>query len=68
MRAPSANSVAERLVATLRRELLDHVIVFNERHLQARLAEFVSYYNRERRHACSGWEAPLPMRHMPSAQ
>ncbi len=60
VRAPNANSVAERLVVTLRRELLDHVIVFNERHLQALLAEFVSYYNHQRPHRTLRMEAPVP--------
>ncbi len=60
VRAPNANSVAERVVATLRRELLDHVIVFNERHLQALLAEFVSYYNHERPHRTLAMDAPVP--------
>jgi len=44
-RAPLANSVAERVVRTLRQECLDHVIVLNERHLVALLTEFVRYYN-----------------------
>ena len=49
-RAPLANSVAERVVRTVRQECLDHVIVLNERHLAALLTEFVRYYNRDRPH------------------
>ncbi len=49
-RSPWQNGIAERWVGTVRRELLDHVIVLNERHLQRLLHEFVDYYNSERIH------------------
>ena len=39
-RSPKANAIAERLVRTLRSEVLDHVIVINDQHLHAVLAEF----------------------------
>jgi transposase InsO family protein len=48
VRAPKANAVAERVIGTLRRECLDHLIVVDEQHLASALAEFVSYYNQER--------------------
>jgi hypothetical protein len=51
VRAPRANAVAERVIGTLRRECLDHVIPVDERHLRAILAEYVGYYNRDRRSA-----------------
>jgi hypothetical protein len=41
-RAPKANSIAERLVAWIRRECLDHVVVINERHLRTVLSDFVT--------------------------
>ena len=44
-RSPQANSVAERWVGSLRRECLDYVFIFNERHLRAVLAEYVRYLN-----------------------
>jgi transposase InsO family protein len=50
IRAPRANSVAERVIRTIRQEALDHVIVLNERHLHAILSEFFAYYNHERPH------------------
>jgi len=56
------NGAAERWVATMRRDLLDHVIVLNERHLHRLLSEFVAYYHAERNH--QGLDnaiiAPLP--------
>jgi hypothetical protein len=39
------NGIAERFVGTCRRDLLDHVIVVNERHLKRLMNEFISYYN-----------------------
>jgi Integrase core domain len=57
VRAPRANAVAERLIGTLRRECLDHLIVVNERHLRAVLAEFS---NGARPHRTLGLETPLP--------
>lgn len=50
VRAPKANAIAERLVGTLRRECLDHLIVINERHLQLVLQEYAAHYNRGRPH------------------
>ena len=60
VRAPRANAVAERVIGTLRRECLDHLIVLNERHLRAVLAEFIRYYNRDRPHRTLQLAAPPP--------
>ena len=49
-RSPWQNGIAERWVGSARRELLDHVIVMNERHLHRLLREYVDYYNDERVH------------------
>ena len=51
-RRPWQNGIAERWVGTVRRELLDHVIVIDERHLRPLLREHVAYYNEERVHTC----------------
>jgi putative transposase len=49
-RAPWQNGVAERWILSARRELLDHVIIFNEEHLRRLLKEYVDYYNHDRCH------------------
>jgi transposase InsO family protein len=49
-RSPWQNGIAERWVGSARRELLDHVIVLNENHLQRLLREYVDYYNADRVH------------------
>ena len=48
--APNANAYCERLVGTLRRECLDHMLIFNERHLIRILCEYRDFYNQERYH------------------
>ena len=49
-RSPWQNGTAERVVGSVRRELLDHVVVLNEDHLRRLLREYVDYYNGERVH------------------
>jgi transposase InsO family protein len=46
-RSPWQNPYAERLIGTLRRECLDHVLIFGEQHLRRLLALYSSYYNDE---------------------
>ncbi len=45
-----SNPYVERLIGTIRRECLDHVIVLNERHLMRVLREFLGYYHGYRVH------------------
>jgi putative transposase len=49
-RSPWQNGVAERWVESCRRDLLDHVIAFNERHLKRLLSDYVRYYHEDRTH------------------
>jgi transposase InsO family protein len=58
-RSPWQNGVAERWVGNCRRDLLDHVIVLNERHLKRLLNEYVRYYHDDRTHLSLAKETPL---------
>jgi transposase InsO family protein len=49
-RAPNANAYCERLIGSVRRECLDHVVIVSERQLLALLTEYGRYYNRARPH------------------
>jgi transposase InsO family protein len=57
-RSPWQNGVAERWVGTCRRDLLDHVIVLNERHLKRLMNEFVHYYHDDRTHLGMNKQTP----------
>jgi transposase InsO family protein len=52
--SPWQNGTAERFVGSVRRELLDHVVVLSEDHLRRVLREYVDYYNAERVHSSIG--------------
>ena len=59
VRAPRANAIAERFVGTIRRELLDRLLIINQRHAAAVLHEFERHYNNHRPHRTLGQAAPL---------
>jgi transposase InsO family protein len=48
--SPWQNGYAERLIGTIRRECIDHMIVFGEAHLRRIIGEFAAYYNKVRVH------------------
>jgi putative transposase len=57
-RSPWQNPYAERLVGSVRRECLAHVIVLSERHLHRILRSYFAYYHRSRTHLSLGKDAP----------
>jgi transposase InsO family protein len=58
--SPWQNGYVERVIGTIRRECLDHVIVFDKRHLRRLLREYIAYYHVSRTHLGLGKDAPEP--------
>jgi putative transposase len=56
--SPWQNGVAERWVGSCRRDLLDHVIVLNARHLKGLVNEYICYYHDDRTHLELGKQTP----------
>src|SRR4051812_2896257 len=56
--APRANAICERMIGTLRRELLDRVLILNERHLRRILTIYLHHFNTVRPHRTLGQLAP----------
>jgi putative transposase len=54
-----ANAIAERWIGTVRRELLDRMLILNRRHLEAVLGEYVAHFNDHRPHRALHQAAPL---------
>src|SRR5262245_65436102 len=58
-RSPWQNAYAERLIGSIRRECVDHIVVFGERHLRHALLSYMNYYNEARTHLSLGKDAPV---------
>jgi putative transposase len=58
VQAPRMNAICERLIGTLRRELLDRTLIMNRAHLRAVLAEYQEHYNTARPHQGIGQRVP----------
>ena len=56
--SPWQNAYVERLIGSIRRECLDHIVVFNEKHLRRLLRTYADYYNALRTHLSLGHDAP----------
>jgi transposase InsO family protein len=67
-KAPWQNPYVERVIGSVRRECLDHVIVFNEGHLRRVLKTYVDYYNESRPHLSLARNAPVPRKPEPPSQ
>jgi transposase InsO family protein len=69
IQSPWQNGTAETWVGSCRREILDRVIVRNERHLLRLMREYVSYYHQDRGHDSLGKDTPQtrPVEHKPTA-
>ncbi len=59
-RSPWQNAFVERVIGSIRREVLDHVIVLNERNLRERLRSYFRYYHASRTHLALDKDAPEP--------
>jgi transposase InsO family protein len=57
--SPWQNGYAERLIGTLRRECLDQIVIFGEKHLRRILFAYAAYYNQARTHLALQKDAPL---------
>lgn len=58
-RSPWQNAYVERIIGSIRRECLDHVIVLNDRHLMQILSPYSDYYNKDRTHYGLGKATPI---------
>jgi putative transposase len=59
-RSPWQNPYVERMIGSIRRDCLDHTIIFNERHLRRVLQEYIRYYNEYRTHLGLDKDCPDP--------
>jgi hypothetical protein len=59
-RSPWQNPFAEHVIGTIRRELLDHVIVLNEKHLRRQLRDYLGYYHGSRTQLSLEKDSPVP--------
>jgi transposase InsO family protein len=64
-RSPWQNAYVERVIGSIRRECLDHIVIFNERHLRRVLSSYIDYYQRTRTHLSLDKDCPdsRPIQH-----
>ena len=66
-RSPWQNAYVERIIGSIRRECLDHVVVFTERHLRRVLSAYFEYHHRSRTHLSLRKDCPEPRPIQPSS-
>jgi putative transposase len=66
VQAPRANAIAERWIASARRECLDRMLITAERHLRLVLGEYVDHYNSHRPHRALQQNPPTGRSHPPA--
>ena len=64
-RSPWQNAYVERVIGSIRRECLDYIVIFNERHLRRVLSSYIDYYHRTRTHLSLDKDCPDPRPVMP---
>jgi len=66
--SPWQNGYVERLIGSIRRECMDHTVVFSEAHLRRILRSYVAYYNEARTHLSLNKNAPVARTVQPIGQ
>jgi putative transposase len=64
-RSPWQNAYVERVIGSIRRECLDHIVIFNARHLRRVLSSYVDYYQHTRTHLSPDKDCPVSRPVMP---
>jgi putative transposase len=57
-RTPQANGICERFMGSLRRECVDHILIYDDKHLERIVTEYTAYFNQERPHQGIGQRIP----------
>ncbi len=60
LRSPWQNPYVERIIGSIRRECLNHVIILSERHLRRQLKSYSTYYHEARTHLSLDKQSPVP--------
>jgi transposase InsO family protein len=67
VKTPVANAFAERWIGSIRRELLDRTVIWNQRQLERIVVDYIAHYNQHRPHQSLGQEPPTPVHDPPDA-